>query len=112
MAADAGLEWSRFENVDRAESGLSERLLEVAFRIPRPGGGAPQFDGMVDDDGDFVIVSLSRVEDGDISSMNEDERRSLQQALETDFGRSVFDAFVRGRRQSADVNVVEQNLES
>ena len=112
VAADTGLEWSRFENVDRAESGLSERLLEVAFRIPRPGGGAPQFDGMVDDGGDFVIVSLSRVEDGDISSMNEDERRSLQQALETDIGRSVFDAFVRGRRQSADVNVVEQNLES
>ena len=112
VAADAGLEWSRFENVDRAESGLSERLLEVAFRMPRPGGGAPQFDGMVDDGGDFVIVSLSRVEDGDISSMSEDERRSLQQALETDFGRSVFDAFVRGRRQSADVSVVEQNLES
>ena len=112
VAADTGLEWSRFENVNRAESGLSERLLEVAFRIPRPGGGAPQFDGMVDDGGDFVIVSVSRVEDGDLSSMNEDERRSLQQALETDIGRSVFDAFVRGRRQSADVNVVEQNLES
>ena len=112
VAADTGLEWSRFENVDRAESGLSERLLEVAFRIPRPGGGVPQFDGMVDDGGDFVIVSLSRVEDGDISSMNEDERRSLQQALEADIGRSVFDAFIRGRRQSADVNVVEQNLES
>ena len=112
VAADTGLEWSRFENVDRAESELSERLLEVAFRIPRPGGGVPQFDGMVDDGGDFVIVSLSRVEDGDISSMNEDERRSLQQALEADIGRSVFDAFIRGRRQSADVNVVEQNLES
>ena len=111
VATDTGLEWSRFENVGRTEGELSERLLEAAFRMPRPGGGAPRFDGIVDDGGDFVIVALSRVDDGDVSAMSDDERRSLQHALEADLGRSVFDAFVRSRRQSADVKVVEQNLE-
>ena len=111
VATASGLEWSRFENVDRTESALSVRLLEAAFRMPRPGGGAPRFDGVVDDAGDFVIVALSRVDDGDVSAMSDDERRSLQRVLEADFGRSVLDAFVRSRRQSADVKVVEQNLE-
>ena len=112
VAADAGLEWSRFENVGRTGGGLAEKLLEVAFRMPRPSTGAAQFDGVIDDAGDFVIVSLSSVDDGDISSMSDDETRTLRQALEADNGRTMFDAFVRGRRQSADVKIIEQNLES
>ena len=112
VATDIGLEWSRFESVGRTGGGLSERLLAVAFRMPRPDTGSAQFDGVVDDAGDFVIVSLSRVDDGDISSLSEDERRSLRQALEADIGRTMFDAFVRGRRQSTDVQIIEQNLES
>ena len=112
VATDIGLEWSRFESVGRTGGGLSERLLAVAFRMPRPDTGSAQFDGVVDDAGDYVIVSLSRVDDGDISSLSEDERRSLRQALEADIGRTMFDAFVRGRRQSTDVQIIEQNLES
>ena len=112
VAADAGLEWSRFENIGRTGGGLAEELLEVAFRMPRPSVGAAQFDGVIDDAGDFVIVSLSSVDDGDISSMSDDETRTLRQALEADNGRTMFDAFVRGRRQSADVKIIEQNLES
>ena len=111
VAADAGLEWSRFENVERFGDELPERQLAMVFRMPRPDTGAPQFDGILDD-GDFVIVSLARVDDGDDSSMSDDERRSLRQALGADLGRSVFDAFVRGRRESADVRIIEQNLES
>ncbi len=112
VATDIGLEWSRFESVGRTGGGLSERLLAVAFRMPRPDTGSAQFDGVVDDAGDFVIVSLSRVDDGDISSLSEDESRSLRQALEADIGRTMFDAFVRGRRQSTDIQIIEQNLES
>ena len=112
VAADAGLEWSRFEDVDRIGGGLSGQLLEAAFRIPRPGGGAPRFDGVTDSGGDFVILALSSVDDGDLSSMNDDERRSLRHVLEADIGRGTFDAFVRSRRQSADVKIIEQNLES
>ena len=112
VAADVGLEWSRFEDVGRTGGELSEALLEVAFRMPRPDTGAPRFDGVIDDHGDFVIVSLSRVADGDLSSMSDDETRTLRQVLEADSGRTMFDAFVRGRRQSADVEIIEQNLES
>ena len=111
VAADAGLEWSRFENVERSGDELPERQLEMVFRIPRPDTGAPRFDGVLDDDGDFAIVSLVRVDDGDDSSMSGDERRSLRRALEADLGRTVFDAFVRGRRQSAEIRIIEQNLE-
>ena len=112
VAADAGLEWSRFEDVGRTGGGLARQLTELAFRMPRPGSGAPQFDGTVDGGGDFVIVSLSSVDEGDISSMSDDETRTMRQALESDDGRSMLDAFVRGRRQSADVRIVEQNPES
>jgi len=113
MAADAGLAWSRFENVGRTGGALPEQLLDAVFRMPRPGTGAARYDGVVaDDSGDFVIVSLSRVDDGNASSMSEAETRTLRQALEADSGRTMLDAFVRSRRQSADVRIIEQNLES
>ena len=112
VAAGFGLEWSRFENVGRTDGGLPEQLLEVAFRMPRPSAGTSQFDGVVDRDGNFVILSLSSVAEGDVSSMSDDETRTVRQVLESDGGRIMLDAFVRGRRQSADVRVIEQNLES
>ena len=79
---------------------------------PAPARRGAQFDGLLDDGGDFVIVSLSRVDDGEVASLGDDETRGLRQALETDIGRTMFDGFVRGRRQSADIRIVEQNLES
>ena len=112
VAADSGLEWSRFENVGRVGGELSERLLEVAFRMPRPETGSTRFDGVVGANGDFVIVSLASVDDGDVSALSDDESRSLSRALEADIGRIMFDAFVRGRRQSTDVQIIEQNIES
>lgn len=112
VAADAGLEWTLFENVERFGGGLAEQVLEVVFRMPRPDFGVPPFDGILDDGGDFTVLSLSRVEDGNISSLSEDEIRALRQALETELGRTSFDAFVRGRRQSSDVRIVEANLAS
>ena len=111
VAAEAGLEWSRFENVERFSDALPERQIEAVFRMPRPDTGAPRFDGVLDDGGDFVIVALSRVDDGNVSSMSDDEMRSLRRALEADVGRTVLDAFVRSRRQSADVRIIERNLE-
>ena len=112
VAADTGLEWSRFEDVGRAGGELSERLLEVAFRMPRPEAGSARFDGVVDANGDFVIISLARVDDGDVSTLSDEESRSLGRALEADIGRTMFDAFVRGRREASDVQIVEQNIES
>ena len=112
VAADTGLEWSRFEDVGRAGGELSERLLEVAFRMPRPEAGSARFDGVVDANGDFVIISLARVDDGDVSTLSDEESRSFGRALEADVGRTMFDAFVRGRREASDVQIVEQNIES
>lgn len=112
VAADTGLEWSRFEDVGRAGGALSERLREVAFRMPRPESGSARFDGVVDANGDFVIISLARVDDGDVSTLSDDEGRSLSRTLEADIGRIMFDAFVRGRREATDVQIVEQNIES
>ena len=112
VAADTGLEWSRFEDVGRGGGELSERLLEVAFRMPRPESGSARFDGVVDANGDFVVISLARVDDGDVSTLSDDESRSLSRALEADIGRIMFDAFVRGRREASDVQIVEQNIES
>ena len=111
VAAGAGLEWSRFEDVGRTGADLSGQLREVAFRMPHPTPGAAQFDGVLDEHGDFVIVALSRVDDGDTSSMSDEEIDRLRRALASDHGRAAFDAFVRSRRQSADVTIVEQNRE-
>ena len=112
VAADAEVEWSRFDNVSRTGGELAENLLEIAFRMPRPGTADAQFDGLLDDRGDFVIISLSSVDDGDAASLTDDETHRLRQALQDETGRLMFDGFIRGRRQAADVKIIQQNPES
>ena len=57
-------------------------------------------------------MSLTRVDDGEIATMSEDESLFLRQLLESEHGRSMFEAFVRSRRETADVQIIDQNLES
>ncbi|MBF2759315.1 MAG: SurA N-terminal domain-containing protein [Ectothiorhodospiraceae bacterium AqS1] len=113
VAEEAGLEWSVHEGVERSSFELSETVIEAAFRIPRPEAeDAPQFDGIYDSDsGEYLVISLSAVVDGDSDEMDEAEMDIRKERLEGEIGQGMYDAFLSSRRKVAHIEIFEENID-
>ncbi|WP_051482765.1 SurA N-terminal domain-containing protein [Thioalkalivibrio sp. HK1] len=113
VAEEVELEWSVHEGVERSSFELSEMLIEAAFRIPRPEAeDAPQFDGIYDPDtGEYLLISLSAVIDGDSDAMEEAQRDTTKERLEGEIGQGMYDAFLSSRRKVAHIEIFEENID-
>ncbi|MFO7646601.1 peptidylprolyl isomerase, partial [Halomonas campaniensis] len=75
------IEWQQAEGVARQQSrGLSNALVEAAFRLPAPEGDAPVYGHAVDGD-EVVLIALERVEEGEIDAQVEQFVASMAERL-------------------------------
>ncbi len=78
--------------------------------MSKPGSGATSIDGTSTRSGDFVIVVLTKVEDGDASALALDDLNRIESELTADYGRVTFEAFVNTLRSSADITINDDTL--
>ena len=109
LAGDLDLAWSPEARARRGEAALSPELAEVLFRIPEPDGGASSYDGAVEENGDFVVVALRRVEEG--AEPDPDEEARIRARLELELGWAELAAMVASLRTDADITVNEEALQ-
>ncbi|WP_373183700.1 SurA N-terminal domain-containing protein [Halomonas campaniensis] len=75
------IDWQQAEGVARQQSrGLSNALVEAAFRLPAPEGDAPVYGHAVDGD-EVVLIALERVEEGEIDAQVEQFVASMAERL-------------------------------
>ncbi|MBB3330925.1 peptidyl-prolyl cis-trans isomerase D [Halomonas campaniensis] len=75
------IDWQQAEGVARQQSrGLSNALVEAAFRLPAPEGEAPVYGHAVDGD-EVVLIALERVEEGEVDAQVEQFVASMAERL-------------------------------
>ena len=108
VAGELGLTWNDSLELARRSTALDPQILDTAFRMPRPAAAAVTYDGIEASNGDYVIVALQTVADGDSAGDLEDETRTqVSRAI----GQGDYDALVRTLRARADVVVFDDNLQ-
>ena len=107
LASEIGFEWSPDGSLGRAEPAPSPGLSGLVFRMPKPGAGAPSYDGLAEDSGDFVVVALRSVSSGD----GDDAESTWRERLALELGRAELAATVASFRADADIVVNEENLQ-
>jgi len=106
VAAAHGLEWQRESGVTRDASVLGPDLTRALFRMPPPpGGAAASYAGDVARAGDFVVLALHAVRDGDPAEVADSRRQAMLAALRRDRARAAFGGFVRSLRERARIEV-------
>ena len=108
LAAESGLEWSPEERLGRGQQALSRELSDLVFRMPDPGYGDSAYDGLADENGDFVVVGLRSVELGDMDELDVASR--MRERLHLELGRADLSATVASFRNDAEIVVNEENL--
>ena len=111
LATERDLNWTRREGVSRSDASIDAPVLKRAFQLGRPAADEPVYGGVVLPSGDYAVISLTSVEDGDPGSSTKAARDALRASLERGYGQDVYGGFLRTLRASASIEIFAENLE-
>ncbi|HAT8179631.1 TPA: peptidylprolyl isomerase [Legionella pneumophila] len=93
------LEWHSVENASRDSDKANSLINDLAFNLLRP----ESRDGVILDNGDYVVVKLKRINDGKLSSLDQEQRDSLIQQIEASYGMMDYDLYVNNLLHHANI---------
>lgn len=103
-AEQAGVEVQQQELVARTGPAPSE-ISSRAFRMPRPVDDAPVYGEAELADGDFVVLRLDAVQDGDPDAQDDAQRVSASQSMARALGSAEYDHLLKNLRQEGEVTL-------
>ena len=105
IAASLGRSWQVMESATRFQGAVPREVLTTAFELARPAVGGKSLGSVRLENGDYAVVSVSRVSDGTLEDLSASEADALSRFLEGESARTEFEAF---RRSLVDAAVVER----
>lgn len=104
VAADVGVDWQRVELAKRNQPGVPREVLQVAFAMQRPTEGGKQIGEASGSGGDRYVVAVTRVADGDVSTMTESEIASIRGMLAQRSSGVDFEGFYNSLEADASIS--------
>jgi peptidyl-prolyl cis-trans isomerase D len=95
-------EWQASLNTRRTAPEVDREVLRQAFALPKPKDGAVT-SGFMTGAGDYVIVNLTEVTDGNYAEMSETEKQNLRQRLADMAGNMTYSAYEAQLKRTADI---------
>jgi peptidyl-prolyl cis-trans isomerase D len=95
--------------VSRNSTNPQARIVREAFLLAPPSADRGSATGFELDSGDYVILSLEEVKDGDLSAMTEAQRRNLAREIDRILGTSEIAVLVDELKNQATIIIPEQS---
>jgi len=105
LANQSKLNWHTVKEVSRYSNQAPAAILNAAFRMPRPQNQGVSHASLRLPNGDYAIITLSAVRDGDISKAASSQLRIYSEELENGFGRLDYALYVDSLVKKAKVVV-------
>lgn len=103
IANDLGLSWQTRGLARRNEIGVPPEVLSAAFELTRPITGK-QVGSAQGADGTRYVITMTRVEDGDLSTMTETEIQGMRQFLANRAQTMDFDGYYQALESDASIS--------
>jgi peptidyl-prolyl cis-trans isomerase D len=107
VALASGANWQRFEAVARGAQEIPREVMDVAFRLDRPAEGGKTVGSAELAGGGTAVVTVTRVQDGNLESMSESEVKSLRQLVADRTARLDLGGFYETLQRDADITRVD-----
>jgi len=102
-AAQLKLSWVRPGLVARRAAEVNPEIIDEAFRLQRPLPGKPLFGGKSLMTGDFAVLAVYEVKDGDPAGVDGASKQSATETLVRGRAESEFQAYVKSLKAKADI---------
>lgn len=104
IAESLELELTNKDLVERNAAGGRE-IANAVFRMAAPAGDESRYQGLASANGDYLLIALSEVKDGDISQLDDNEKEQLKRSLAASMGRAEYQHMLDNLRSEAKVEI-------
>lgn len=101
--------WQEAAFYARDSEDASAQILQRAFAMPKPDSEA-QYAGFSADNGNYVLIKLTAVKDGQPGEVAAEEKQAVSQQLEQMLGNAELQAFIAALRAEADIEILDKSL--
>ncbi|MBA3536236.1 MAG: SurA N-terminal domain-containing protein [Tatlockia sp.] len=84
------LQWRQVEKATRDSDKTDASINDLAFSLARTNS----YDGRNLAKGDYVIVRLNKINDGDLKALDKEQQASLEQQIESSYGVMDYDLYI------------------
>jgi peptidyl-prolyl cis-trans isomerase D len=107
-----GITWNekKFYTRNNTNSDIQPEILKIAYGLPRPQPEKPTFAGQPLKVGDYVVLGVYSVRDGDLGKLDEKTHQSLVQEIERSRGEIAYRDFIEEMKSEANIKVYAENL--
>ena len=105
----SGNNWHAAQFYDRSDETISQQVLQRAFSTAKP-KSSPEFVGFTAQNGNYIVLKVSGVREGDAASISAETREGLQSHLARTYGESELQAFINQLKDEADIEVFTDKL--
>jgi len=106
----SGSNWFPAQYYARVEAEVSNQVLTHAFSTPKPSGVEAQYSGFTANNGNYIVLKISGVEEGKPETASDDERAGLESQLSKITGDSELKAVIKSLREEADIEIFDKFL--
>ena len=104
------LVWETLENIERSEARLNPEISDRLFAMPRPTEGKPSVLGFTLGTGDYAVVQLLAVTEGNPADLKEGELQNMRNFISQQGGAHDLTAFVKSLEARARIKGKETQL--
>jgi peptidyl-prolyl cis-trans isomerase D len=94
------LTWHGVVKAPRDNDKANAQINDLAFNLLRP----ESRDGVILENGDYVVVKLKHINDGQLSALDQEHKDSLMQQIEASYGMMDYDLYVKNLLTSAKID--------
>ncbi|WP_430390339.1 SurA N-terminal domain-containing protein [Dyella sp. 20L07] len=98
------------EAVRMQQQALPPEVLERAFVLPHPAEGKPQFASVALHDGSNALVSVSKVQDGDLSKVTAEQRNALRNEMGQAYGVLATQEFLDALKAKTEIKIAVDRM--
>ena len=109
VAKELKAEW-KTATAGRNEAALDRTLVEHVFKLVRPDSGKATGSGLHLGNGDYAVVRLTAVKDGDPAQIDDTQKKTITKTLAEGAAESEFAALLESTKKSAKISRFENKL--
>ncbi len=110
VAKEHKAEWKAGVVASRNDAALSREIANEVFKMAKPATGGATVGGIALANGDYAVIKLTGVKDGDPAAVDETQRKAIVQSLTNRASESEFGAMLQSAKEKAKIVRFEDKL--
>jgi len=109
-ASEQEYRWNEKKWVKRDDSSIPREIVQAAFSMKRIDESKIDTKGVKINNGDYVLMTLSGVKDGDVANLSEEDKKSITEGIANASGVDSFTSMLKELKDQAEIKKFPGNL--